>query len=137
TIGAFMTAGMLPRLVRLREQQWLVFLLATNSKLWELDDAVRRPGRFDLVEEFGYPTLRAQTRYVLEELGDCPQARFLQKALEAHEAARRRREANLDLSFRDLRQLVERVREQQPSSPDAARRLVDDTLSAKAAASSA
>lgn len=64
TIGAFITAGMLPRLEKLHKKQWVVFILATNSAFEDLDEAVRRPGRFDYAEEIGYPTLRAQCRYI-------------------------------------------------------------------------
>jgi SpoVK/Ycf46/Vps4 family AAA+-type ATPase len=45
TTGAFITSGMLPRLQALHDNRWIVFVLATNSPLDELDEAVRRPGR--------------------------------------------------------------------------------------------
>lgn len=64
TIGAFLTAGMLPRLQDLRDQRWVIFVLATNSRLPALSKAVRRPGRFDLAERLGHPVLSAQKRYV-------------------------------------------------------------------------
>jgi hypothetical protein len=67
TIGAFLTAGMLPRLQRLRDNRWVIFILATNIKrLDELDEAVRRPGRFDFADELRHPELPAQQRYIDE-----------------------------------------------------------------------
>lgn len=76
TIGAFLTAGMLPRLQKLRDYRWVIFVLATNiHDLAELDGAVRRPGRFDYAQRVGDPSLNAQCRYVdnhrrRHELGD-------------------------------------------------------------------
>ncbi len=64
TIGAFITAGMLPRLQDLRDAQWNVFVLATNVRLEELDSAAIRPGRFDFAQDVGNPTVAAQVRYV-------------------------------------------------------------------------
>ncbi|MDX6610285.1 MAG: hypothetical protein QOF85_2210 [Solirubrobacterales bacterium] len=67
TIGAFLTAGMLPRLQRLRDNRWVIFILATNIEdLNELDEAVRRPGRFDFADELRHPKLEAQRRYIEE-----------------------------------------------------------------------
>jgi hypothetical protein len=69
TIGAFLTAGMLPRLQRLRDDRWVIFILATNiEELEELDEAVRRPGRFDFADELRHPRLRAQKRYLGEHM---------------------------------------------------------------------
>ncbi len=64
TIGAFLTAGMLPRLQDLRDGRWVIFVLATNSSLEDLDSAVIRPGRFDIAQEIDHPTLAAQVAYV-------------------------------------------------------------------------
>jgi hypothetical protein len=64
TIGAFLTAGMLPRLQALREGRWVIFILATNGPLSALDDAVIRPGRFDFAQSIEHPTLDAQQHYV-------------------------------------------------------------------------
>jgi SpoVK/Ycf46/Vps4 family AAA+-type ATPase len=65
TIGAFLTAGMLPRLQELRDRRWVIFALATNiESLYELDDAVVRPGRFDYAQQIRHPVLRAQKVYV-------------------------------------------------------------------------
>lgn len=67
TIGAFLTAGMLPRLQRLRDNRWVIFFLATNIySLDELDEAVRRPGRFDYADELRHPGVAAQKRYIKE-----------------------------------------------------------------------
>jgi SpoVK/Ycf46/Vps4 family AAA+-type ATPase len=78
---------MLPRLQRLRDNRWVIFILATNiEELEELDEAVRRPGRFDFADEIGHPKLRAQQRYIeehrrQEELGE-KRVRQFQAALE-------------------------------------------------------
>lgn len=86
TIGAFLTAGMLPRLQRLRDHRWVIFILATNiERLDELDEAVRRPGRFDFADELRHPQLSAQRRYITEhrragELGP-DRIKHLQQAL--------------------------------------------------------
>lgn len=68
TIGAFLTAGMLPRLQALHDKKWVIFILATNSDLSNLDEAVRRPGRFDYAQNIGAPTLNAQIRYVKSKM---------------------------------------------------------------------
>lgn len=67
TTGAFITAGMLPRLQRLRKGRWILFSLATNSGLEALDPAVTRQGRFDWTREIPHPSLAAQMRYVRAE----------------------------------------------------------------------
>jgi len=64
TIGAFITAGMLPRLQALKDKGWNLFVFATNSSLKELDPAVIRKGRFDFKQLIDYPTLKAQFRYI-------------------------------------------------------------------------
>ena len=76
TIGAFITAGMLPRLQGLRDDRWVIFLLATNSKIEELDTAVTRLGRFDLRHEMDDPTTRAQVRYVKRSIDLKPGAKL-------------------------------------------------------------
>jgi hypothetical protein len=64
TVGAFITSGMLPRLQRLRNARWIVFVIATNVEAFELDDAVTRRGRLDKVARVGHPELAAQMRYL-------------------------------------------------------------------------
>ena len=64
TIGAFITSGMLPRLQSLHDSQWILFAVATNSSLEELDSAAIRPGRFDFTIDMHYPRLAAQLRYL-------------------------------------------------------------------------
>lgn len=68
TIGAFITAGMLPRLQHLRDRGWVIFVVATNSALTDLDEAVMRPGRFDFAYEMKHPTSEAAKRYVIDRL---------------------------------------------------------------------
>jgi hypothetical protein len=67
TIGAFITAGMLPRLQELRDRRWLIFVLATNVELDKLDEAVTRPGRFDYAERLDHPVLKAQVSYLADK----------------------------------------------------------------------
>jgi len=64
TIGAFITAGMLPRLQMLKDNRWVIFVLATNSDLSELDIAAIRPGRFDFAEAILYPSQNLALTYV-------------------------------------------------------------------------
>jgi hypothetical protein len=83
TIGAFLTAGMLPRLQALRDNRWVIFVLATNSGLRDLDDAVIRLGRFDFAQEIDHPVLEAQCAYVDGHftLKATPQREILKTAL--------------------------------------------------------
>ncbi len=64
TVGAFITSGMLPRLQRLRQERWVIFVINTNVEAFELDDAVTRRGRLDKVARVGHPVLDAQLRYL-------------------------------------------------------------------------
>jgi hypothetical protein len=64
TVGAFITAGMLPRLQDLHDRGWVIFVLATNAEPDELDPAVQRPGRFDFLLKLDHPPLAAQLRYL-------------------------------------------------------------------------
>jgi SpoVK/Ycf46/Vps4 family AAA+-type ATPase len=64
TVGAFITSGMLPRLQRLRDQRWIVFVINSNTEAFELDDAVTRRGRLDKAARVGHPVLEAQLRYL-------------------------------------------------------------------------
>jgi hypothetical protein len=64
TVGAFITSGMLPRLQRLRDNRWIVFVINSNAEKFELDDAVTRRGRLDKAARIGHPVLQAQLRYL-------------------------------------------------------------------------
>jgi hypothetical protein len=89
TIGAFITTGMLPRLQALRDHRWVIFVLATNSELRDIDEAALRPGRFDFQLKMDHPTLLAQIRYVKTELGnDEPLIELLGAALDIVERER-------------------------------------------------
>lgn len=70
TIGAFITAGMLPRLQMLNEKKWVLFIVGTNEGLDSFEPAVVRPGRFDKVQEISHPTLEAQNHYLKNKLQD-------------------------------------------------------------------
>ena len=66
TQGAFITAGMLPRLQDLRDACWTVFVIVTNTELDELDPAIVRRGRLDKKQRMGHPTLNSQVQYLSE-----------------------------------------------------------------------
>jgi len=70
TIGAFITSGMLPRLQTLHDEKWVVFVLATNSTLAELDEAATREGRFNHTLEIKHPDVAAQVEYVRGRLSN-------------------------------------------------------------------
>jgi len=64
TAGAFITSGMLPRLQRLRDLRWIVFVINSNTEAFELDEAVTRRGRLDKAMRVGHPVYAAQMRYL-------------------------------------------------------------------------
>ena len=68
TQGAFITAGMLPRLQDLRQKAWIVFAVVTNTELDEIDPAVVRRGRLDRKQRVGFPLLAGQQSYVVRLL---------------------------------------------------------------------
>jgi hypothetical protein len=84
TLGAFITAGMLPRLQALRANGWCLFVLATNVKLIELDPAAVRRGRFDYQIDMTYPTIAAQHRYLSSKLDAGRLLSTLETALRRH-----------------------------------------------------
>jgi SpoVK/Ycf46/Vps4 family AAA+-type ATPase len=61
---------MLPRLQNLRDRRWVLFAIATNSGLGDLDPAAIRPGRFDFALELPHPGMEASRRYVADRLHD-------------------------------------------------------------------
>jgi len=65
TIGAFITAGMLPRLQKLHETGTNIVVLATNHRD-RLDDAVDRPGRFDFTVDVPHPNVERVKEYIAE-----------------------------------------------------------------------
>ncbi len=105
TVGAFITAGMLPRLQALRDRNWIIFILATNSKLEDLDPAVIRRGRFDYAEEIGYPTLEAQLHYVRRKLRDS-ESRAIPNALVEYARNRGNDNDAHHVSFMDLDDII-------------------------------
>jgi SpoVK/Ycf46/Vps4 family AAA+-type ATPase len=68
THGAFITAGMLPRLQDLRRGSWTVFAIATNTELKELDPAIVRPGRLDRRYRVEHPNIDSQLDHVVRNL---------------------------------------------------------------------
>jgi SpoVK/Ycf46/Vps4 family AAA+-type ATPase len=106
TIGAFITAGMLPRLQMLREKRWILIVFSTNSDLEELDPAATRTGRVDVVEEIRHPTLEAQIRYVSRKVDDRGRQSIIQDALERYDKVPNKVG---DISFSILDQLIEKL----------------------------
>lgn len=98
TIGAFITAGMLPRLQALRDKRRVVFVLATNSQLIDLDDAVTRMGRFDWAHEMRHPAPAAQIRYLARYMSGSAVECDVVKAFSEFHAANN----NVDISFAQL-----------------------------------
>lgn len=70
TAGAFITAGMLPRLQALHDHHWIIFALAFNGDMSDIDSAVVRQGRFDYRVEMKHPTLEAQRRYAASKVSE-------------------------------------------------------------------
>ena len=64
TQSDFITSGMLARLQDLYSKRWLIFAIATNTELDEIDPAIVRFGRMGARERIGHPTVDAQMRYV-------------------------------------------------------------------------
>ena len=69
TIGAFVTAGVLPRLRAVRSNRWVILAVATNCQRDELDPAALQRGVFDYQQDIGLPALAAQVRYAESQLG--------------------------------------------------------------------
>ena len=63
TTQQFLTTTMLPILTRLHERDDVVFFIATNHKK-TFDDAIIRPGRFDMLFCVGPPTWEAKLRCI-------------------------------------------------------------------------
>jgi hypothetical protein len=59
----FLTTYMLPKLAKLHDRGQIVFLMATNFQE-TFDDAIKRPGRFDLLLCVGPPTLEAKCKFL-------------------------------------------------------------------------
>jgi len=109
TMGAFITAGMLPRLQRLREQGWLIFALSTNISIDQLDPAVIRPGRFDFEQYLPHPSWEAQQRYIKEKGLVSDSAKRLRKVLRewTEREGERSQRYYQPISFRILEELID------------------------------
>lgn len=107
TISAFITAGMLPRLQRLRERGWVIFALATNEDIENLDPAATRIGRFDFQQPMDNPILKAQIRYIRTKLNDdTPVRRAIEDVLTEWDEGRSEHEHADPVSFGLLDALV-------------------------------
>ncbi|WP_333738138.1 ATP-binding protein [Streptomyces sp. IBSBF 2806] len=108
TMGAFITAGMLPRLQRLRDQGWLIFALSTNISIDQLDPAVIRPGRFDFEQYLPHPSQEAQKEYIRAEGLRGKPAKRLKNVLRAwtEREEERSQQYYQPISFRVLAELI-------------------------------
>jgi hypothetical protein len=60
-LSRFLTAAMLPKLLKINENRRLVFVVATNH-IGAFDVAIRRPGRFDVILQVMPPTAEEKVR---------------------------------------------------------------------------
>jgi hypothetical protein len=117
TIGVFITAGMLPRLRAVRNNRWVIMVVATNCERDELDPAALQHGIFDYQRYIGPPVLTAQIRYVHSHLEEESEgARTLVEALtrldqlQRPSADREERESKITVSFDLLDDLIAGLR---------------------------
>jgi hypothetical protein len=109
TVGAFITSGMLPRLQSLRDKRWVIFVLATNSQIGELDKAVVRQGRFDFAYYLSYPGLFAQKRYIESRLGKSDLSKQFNRALDQFSQAHPKNKPAPVISFSLLDLLIKKI----------------------------
>jgi SpoVK/Ycf46/Vps4 family AAA+-type ATPase len=134
TLGAFITSGMLPRLQRLREKRWVMFLLSTNSEIDELDEAVTRRGRFDFAQKIFHPTLDAQKRYIGPKTTSlATPAATIDEALSLHDkvAATEQDENAAKVSFAILDDFVNHLASSPPMNADDLSELLDKLVKRK------
>jgi len=129
TIGAFITAGMLPRLQSLHQKYWVITILATNSALETLDDAVVRPGRFDFLQPLLQPELEAQVRYIKRVLKENTAAcATAEKVLRNYSLRVAKGSRHGIISFAVLDQFADRLRETRLTGIKAAARTLEQLL---------
>lgn len=106
-----LTTSMLPKLADLYDRARVIFLMATNHKK-DLDSAITRPGRFDLLLCVGPPTWNEKLKGLRQALKDLAVGDFdkVKELLEAYTDAPAARE-QLDLfTIGDFRSFVENIR---------------------------
>ena len=117
TAGAFITAGMLPRLQKLHDKRWIIIITVTNSELSDLDPAVIRHGRFDYVVEIGLPTLNAQINYVNRKKLDVTKKNNIIEALKIYDKKKSGGSEPKEVTFSHLDELALKLKTiQQPTS---------------------
>lgn len=79
TAAQFLTTFMLPKLADLHDQGRLVFFMATNFQD-RFDEAIKRPGRFDLLLCMGPPTLKAKIKHLHTFIGEAKTSPDLKSA---------------------------------------------------------
>jgi hypothetical protein len=128
TAGAFITAGMLPRLQRLHDKRWIIIITITNSELSEIDPAVIRHGRFDYVVEIGLPTLNAQINYVKrKKLGD-NQKNSIIEALILYDNKKSESSEPKEVAFSHIDVLAIKLKAMQKSTPEGVTKLLENEI---------
>jgi len=106
-----LTTSMLPKLADLYEQARVIYLMATNHKK-DLDPAITRPGRFDLLLCVGPPNWKRKVDGIKQALKNLPVGDFeaVQTILRQHSDSPAAKE-QLDLfTVGDFRSFVEALR---------------------------
>ncbi len=111
TIAAFMTSGMLPRLQDLHDAQQCLVFLATNFPK-NIDEAVRRAGRFDFNLMIPHPQSKRAIEYVedpstrtrkqVEQLAKRPVDALVRGVKEAIVAYAKGNGPNVEIPFKNL-----------------------------------
>jgi hypothetical protein len=128
TAGAFITAGMLPRLQRLHDKRWIIIITITNSELSEIDPAVIRHGRFDYVVEIGLPTLNAQISYVKRKKLDVVHKNNIIAALIIYDDRKGGGSEPKEVSFSHIDELTNKLRGVKSSTEEGVSKLLENEI---------
>jgi hypothetical protein len=111
-VAQFLTTFMLPKLTRLHDNGRLLFLMATNFQD-RFDEAIKRPGRFDVLVSVGPPTLSAKVAEFHRFVGEEKSSDITRQAAELlwkHARKTPRIEAQLQLyTFSEFKGFVKRL----------------------------
>ncbi len=128
TAGAFITAGMLPRLQKLHDKRWIIIITITNSELSEIDPAVIRHGRFDYVVEIGLPTLDAQISYVRRKKLDEDHKNNIIEALTLYDNRTSETSGQKEVAFSHIDVLAAKLKGKQGSTPEEISKLLEKEI---------
>lgn len=124
TVGAFITAGMLPRLQRLREIGRVVFVINSNVEAFELDDAVTRRGRLDRAARVPHPEVDAQLRYLRK--WPRGEKRLAQRQLEWFARVLRDHDDTIKTRRQGLEEEIEKAQREHPLRGSTYRKIMRD-----------